>query len=425
MYKTLSAPVLVNWEVTQFCNHNCIHCYNYWREDEVKQRLPENYEELYGLVTEEIVKNNIFTVVITGGEPLVVIKELIPFIKNLRDNGIWLTMNSNLSLLTHKGAKDLKDFGIKSILVSLPSFDPETCDRITNSKGSLQSILRGIKIAKEIGFPIFTNMVVSRINKDQVIKTAKFIASIGLKHFSATRAASPSFKKGFDKYLLNNEEFREMQKNLEKARKKFNLKVNSLEANPVCSYGNIKPSQGYKFCTAGKTVCTIGSNGDLRPCNRSAMIYGNISNGLKNSWLGMDDWRSNKWIPKECSSCKIKYSCMGGCKVDAIISYKNPKKPDPLCDFHFVVKDTFYNKPEITKRKKFAINPRLKMRPEDFGAILFVPPNNCVSIEARLLKLFLNGANTITSKMIGDSLNVNNNEASKTLTFLMQKQILF
>ena len=155
------------------------------------------------------------------------------------------------------------------------------------------------------------------------------------------------------------------------------------------------------------------------------MIYGNISNGLRNSWVEMKDWRSDKWIPKECSNCKIKYFCLGGCKVDAIISYGNPKKPDPLCDFHFVVKNNFHNKSEITKKRKFKINPKLKVRLENFGAILFVPPNNCVPVEARLLKLFLNRSDIITNKMISNFLNINNNEALKTATFLIQKKILF
>ena len=29
----LKYPPVVHWEVTPECNHNCIHCYNYWRSD--------------------------------------------------------------------------------------------------------------------------------------------------------------------------------------------------------------------------------------------------------------------------------------------------------------------------------------------------------------------------------------------------------
>ena len=29
----LRYPPNVQWEVTAECNHNCIHCYNYWRKD--------------------------------------------------------------------------------------------------------------------------------------------------------------------------------------------------------------------------------------------------------------------------------------------------------------------------------------------------------------------------------------------------------
>ena len=31
--KDIKFPPFVHWEVTPRCNHNCIHCYNYWRKN--------------------------------------------------------------------------------------------------------------------------------------------------------------------------------------------------------------------------------------------------------------------------------------------------------------------------------------------------------------------------------------------------------
>ena len=31
--KDIQYPAILHWEVTPLCNHNCIHCYNYWRHD--------------------------------------------------------------------------------------------------------------------------------------------------------------------------------------------------------------------------------------------------------------------------------------------------------------------------------------------------------------------------------------------------------
>ena len=424
MYTTLSAPILAQWEVTPVCNHNCIHCYNYWRKVQPTRKLVTGYKTLYEQVVSELVSSKIFAAIITGGEPLTVIDDISEYIKILSDNGMWVTMNSNLSLLTPKKARILKDCGIKSILVSLPSADPETNDKITNVNGSLKRIVRGISLAKEYGFPIYVNMVVSKINKGQIMETARLVASLGLKHFAATKASDPSSNKGFSDQLLTKEEFWQMQFDLEQAEKKLDLTVNSLEANPVCSYGGNVPAQGYKFCTAGKTTCTIGYSGNVRPCNRAIMEYGNIADGLSRSWLGMADWRSDVWIPDECSECKVRLRCMGGCKADAISAYGNPKKPDPLCDISFSPKDRSDNKLELTNKTQFKVNPRLKVRSESFGGILFVSTSTWAPVDVRLFGLFSQRKEVVLLEDIANALNVENGKAVSTATYLLSKQIL-
>lgn len=425
MYKTLSAPIIVNWEVTQFCNHNCLHCYNHWRTEIIKGKYPENYKRIYEKVTKELIKNKVFTVTITGGEPLAVFEKIIPFIKELSNAGIWVVLNSNLTLLTLKRAKKLKEAGIKSILVSLPSADQKTCDKITGIKNSLRSIIKGIKIAQKMNFPIFINMVVSRINNSQVKRTAEFVFLMGLTHFSATKASDPSSKREFNQYILNHDEFRKMQQDLEEIKNDYNLKINSLEANPVCSYGNIKPSQGYKFCNAGKNVCTISPEGDIRPCNRIIESYGNVFDGLENSWVKMEDWRSDKLIPNECSDCKIKFICNGGCKADAVKANGDLKKPDPLCDHKYILKEKQKPRLRLTTRRRFKINPKIKIRSEKFGAILYSLSGNWLPVNHELSELFRkNLGKFISIEIIEKSLDVGKKDALLTATNLLQKNLL-
>jgi radical SAM protein with 4Fe4S-binding SPASM domain len=426
MYEILSAPMLINWEVTQFCNHSCLHCYNHWRTSFIKERINKKYKQIYENATNEFIENKVFVVTVTGGEPLTVFKEILPFIKKLNSAGIWVTLNSNLTLLTSKRAKQLKEAGIRSFLVSLPSADPETCDFITGVKNSFNSTVRGIKIAQEENFPIFINMVVSKINKDQVGMTAEFVSSLKLKHFAATRASEPSSKKEFSRYVIGHRDFRKMQEDLEKIKDDFGLKIDSLEANPVCSYGDIKPSQGYRFCNAGRNVCTVGSEGEIRPCNRISRSYGNISEGLRNSWLKMEDWRSDKLIPSECSECKLKYICRGGCKADAMIAFNDFKKPDPLCDFKYLVKEDIFRHEEVvlTSKSEFKVNPELKIRYENFGSILFISLKNWVPVSQELSGLFSKKEENVSIKEIEEALDVDNKEALSTATFLLNKKVL-
>ena len=63
----LKYPPVVHWEVTPKCNHNCIHCYNYWRKDSNLEEYKTNFDEKYYLeMAYKIANVKPVLVVITG-----------------------------------------------------------------------------------------------------------------------------------------------------------------------------------------------------------------------------------------------------------------------------------------------------------------------------------------------------------------------
>lgn len=424
IYKTLSAPILVQWEVTKRCNHNCIHCYNFWRQGPILPKLPRNYKVLYAKVVQELIINKVMSVVVTGGEPLMVLNEILPFIQQLVDAGISVTMNTNLTLLTPEKAERLKACGIRSFLTSLPSADPETNDYITNSVNSVARTARGIRIALSRGIPVYVNMVVSKRNLAQIDMTAAFCASLGVKNFAATRASNPIAGCAFADEVLDTTEFQQMQQALEDARERYGLYTNSLEVNPICAYGDVVPSQGYKFCAAGKTTVTIGSDGDIRPCSRISTIYGNITDGLKPAWDAMSVWRTDELIPDACGGCKAKRFCGGGCKADAEISGGSLKSPDPLCNPQYAPNGRPQTPTQPTSLTQFTVNPRLKVRSEAFGGILYVSTTNWIPVDGRLLSFFVESPQTLTLVQLAEILQSDNDKAAITATVLLKKKVL-
>lgn len=425
MYKTLSAPLMVQWEVTPSCNHNCVHCYNHWRtKKEVTSRIICD-DVTSRKVVAEMISHKVFALNITGGEPLLVIERISPFLKELSKNNVQIAMNSNLTLLTKRRAQLLRECGVKSILVSIPSGDKNTCDLITGRNNSLEEIVRGISFAQEEGLRLFGNMVVSRMNKGQIEETAKLVKSLGIKHFAASRASDPSEGKGFTSEILNGEEFRCMQKDLENAGDKFGLKINSIETNPPCAYGERVPRQGYKFCSAGKTTCTIGFDGVVRPCNRVAIPYGNISDGMRNCWLQMRDWRTDKWTPKACSNCRLKSICGGGCKADAIRASGDITMPDPLKTDEPIPQVSAHKRShnQIEYREPLYVNPATLWRRESFGSVLFLSLSQWTVVSHDLGDL-LHSGRIINRSTIAEKLSITEGDALSTISFLVQKGIL-
>ena len=84
MYKELKYPPYAFWEITEQCNHNCIHCFNYWRTSTCPAQI-ESMDYYVNLAT-SISSQKPLRVIITGGEPLLlfdVLKLVIPiFEKN-------------------------------------------------------------------------------------------------------------------------------------------------------------------------------------------------------------------------------------------------------------------------------------------------------------------------------------------------------
>lgn len=412
----------MQWEVTPGCNHLCIHCYNFWREGDPLPALPENCEILYGRVAREIIANKVFMTVITGGEPLLVINQVAPHIRSLTDVGIAVSMNTNLTLLSPEKARMVKDLGIHAFLTSMPSGVAETCDRITSRRGSLARIIRGITIARENGFPVYVNMVVSKMNFSEIEASAELAASLGVKSFSATRASNPVAGSGFTDQVLSREEFRQMISRLTAVCTGLGLPFDSLEANPPCAFGPDSDYPVHRFCGAGKNTCTIGHDGKVRPCNRLPLTYGHIDQGLPAAWESMAECRSSEWIPDACGQCKLKARCGGGCKADSLVAYGDVKMPDPLCDHSYQA--TVKPQPVIpTSSNIFTVNPKLKLRDEDFGAIAFVSIANWLPVDGRMAQVLRLGGE-LSLETIMNTLSTNETAARLTAGALIGKKIL-
>jgi radical SAM protein with 4Fe4S-binding SPASM domain len=394
-FRTLSAPVTVQWELTPWCNENCVHCYNYWRREEVKKlSITPNTTKLYETTSREIIKNRVFHVTLTGGEPLAVLHWAYPYLKELADNNISIGLNSNLTMLTTDKAKLLKELGVRSILTSLMAADPGLNDRLANTHGAFERVTKGIQMALKEGFWVGVNMVVTKKNLGEIFSTAEYVKNLGVTAFSATKASTPINSPDFSEYMLSKNEFRFMLRELMRVRSELNLDVDSLEFYPMCFF-NSQETRGFfgnRICNAGKTACTIGHDGSIRPCSHANQIYGFIhkDGGLKQTWLNLHPWRTNAYIPNECNECNVKNICRGGCRTEAYALSGDLQAPDPYCDFsHPILPKTVPERMSVGRRTEFVFHPGIKFRKEDFGGILFVTPIRWSAVTHKLYDFYI------------------------------------
>lgn len=433
-YKTLSSPISVQWEVTSNCDSKCMHCYNYWQADKKGNENKESTRtknKIYKRVTDEIINSSVFSVTVTGGDPLIKYDDIEEFIIKLTSHNITVSINSTLSQLTKGKAKRLYDAGVRSFLVSFPSFNKEIHKKITNNSKLWEQTQQGIIIALRQGFSLTINMVVSKVNINQIYDTAQFLKRLGVKRFSATKVSQPSQANDFDRYLLDKADFEFMANQLLRVKNDLGMHVDSIEAYPRCSFSNRKirnEIEGLnRNCGAGKTFCVIGENGSIRPCILVEDEYGNITKGhnLKTAWLAMDYWRSDKLLPSECFPCKYRAICGGGCKAEAKHVYGDYKALDPYAIPGNIDNAKKKHKRISTYPEEFYFNNKMRFRPEDFGGILFINNRDWVPVNEELYDFTVHSkGKRLTPKILSNVLKCNSKELKDTLSILWRKAIL-
>lgn len=117
---------------------------------------------------------------ITGGEPLIRrdIEDLISLLSTIPD--LDLTLTTNGSLLAQK-ASALREAGLKRVTVSLDALDDETFKAMNDVNFPVESVLKGIETASEVGLnPVKINMVVKRgINENSILPMARHFRNSG------------------------------------------------------------------------------------------------------------------------------------------------------------------------------------------------------------------------------------------------------
>lgn len=428
MFRELSAPINIQWELTHWCNLKCIHCYNYWR-NENNPIYQERYlsKILQEKIVEEIIKNKVFHVTITGGEPLSVLLEYVDSLKKLSDSGISISLNSNLTLASKENIKILKDLNIKSVLVSLISGNIEINNQLTQSSVSYNKTIEGIKLFCSNDITVAINMVVTKKNIKTIRETAQLAKNLGVKAFCATKSANPFNCPDFSDYELSSKDFEFMLEELAWIKSNLNIIVDSLEHYPACSFTSdiTHTLLGKRNCSAGKTGCTIGFDMQVRPCSHARLTYGSISDGLKNCWKKMYEWREGAFVPEICKKqCKeYPVRCGGGCRILSFLKKNTMNESDPYCKQRKPTTKRLNSKREsMNGSLKVALSDLINLREEPFGFIVYIDSDRWTPVDVKLGNLIQKNK-IIEVKEISSIYGISDEEAKKTLQYLVSKQI--
>ena len=380
LFKKIHSPMSMQWEVTPVCNYNCIHCYNYWRKNESERKQFLDRE----LVIAQIVECMPAQITFTGGEPLLMFDEIKPYIEKLQKHAISVSINTNAAYIDDNIAQYLGE-NVVRLLVSLPCSIPEINDKITNCKSSFEATTNGVKTALKNGVQVGMHMVVSKINREYVIETAKFVKEeLGLKRFMATKASRPeNATREYDQFEMDLYDLRRLFDDLTYIKNELGMEIDSLTAYPECSY---ETSDMYyalgarRRCSAGKTVASIGYDGDVKACARASQSYGNLSKDtIVDCWDRMDEWRKDLFLPENCRECDRRIMCGGACRVEACTVYGSMNADDPCADYNNLPVKFKYPSVKVYEyedNERFLVSENFNVINEIFGKRIVIGGKN-------------------------------------------------
>jgi molybdenum cofactor biosynthesis enzyme MoaA len=166
----------VTFPLTKKCNFRCQYC-GYGGELSASMEESQEYE----ILREKIYcahRLGVRKFRLTGGEPFLYphIEELLELFNEL---GVYLLVNTNGSLVENYEELISKLQDNIHFVVSLDTNKEDMFNEISGTKNMFEKVKHGINILKETGRLYRLNMVVNKINKDEVFNIIDYCSEIG------------------------------------------------------------------------------------------------------------------------------------------------------------------------------------------------------------------------------------------------------
>lgn len=306
-------------ELTDKCNLGCKYCYNIWKIPGAERVSFNSYKKTIKALKKLFSQANIKNVTLTGGETFMA-ERLVEIALFCRMEGKSVTIISNGSLGTREQYKSMIDIGVTLFEMPIHSADEAVHDSITQVEGSWQKSINSLLAIKELGgYPVAV-IVVTKYNVEVLGETLDFIAQLGINRIMMNRyniggngtadpaSVSATHAQLVKGYKIANEKSDEL-----------GLTISSNVCTPSCllnppDYPNIM----FGHCSDNVLLkpITLDINGNIRVCNHSPVVAGNIfETPLKDILYSpyTDSW--NEIIPEYCSTCNQWDDCRGGCRA--------------------------------------------------------------------------------------------------------------
>ncbi len=307
------------------CNLTCAHCWIAPRTVNGPQTgIP--LEPLKRAVA-EAVPLGLQRIKLTGGEPLLY-EDLQSLLDFARQRNLYVSLETNGTLLSQVAVQMLVDAGVVHVSVSLDAADPELHDRLRGARGCFELTRKGVERLVEQGLRPEVIMAVGRLNREGVpdlIHLARSwgAGSVKINPLLPCGRGTEAFAKGLN---LDLAELMDLQALVRAVRSDMGGFHVCLDLPPAFLPMDEILKEGIATCRI-LNILGVLANGDISLCGigwtRPDLRMGNIrTEALPVVWEEnaiLEKLRNG--LPHQlqdvCGTCIFRFHCLGSCRANA------------------------------------------------------------------------------------------------------------
>jgi radical SAM enzyme (rSAM/lipoprotein system) len=255
-----------------------------------------------------------FTVVLTGGEPLM--REDIEFCgREIRQHGARWSIVTNGYLYDRQKHNSLLNAGLGALTISLDGLEMSH-NWLRNSSDSFYRVDNAISLAvssTRLNFDVVT--CVNRKNINELVHLYNYLNRKGVKSWRLFTIVPKGRAKGNPDLFLTDIEFREMLDFISLKRKEREMDIKFSCEGYVGRY-EFKVRDSFFFCRAGINIGSVLIDGSISACPNIERSFsqGNIySDNLFETWESKYQvFRERSWTRNgKCAKCTEYSDCLG------------------------------------------------------------------------------------------------------------------
>ncbi len=358
MYFNFCVPSIY-LEITGRCNLNCLHCFNAMDNNRNPKEFPlEDLDKL----TDDARDHGVQGIWITGGEPMLH-PRFMDIIRMIHEKDMYVpVLVTNGMFLTDSKLDELYEAGFRGrIMISYDGAGHH--DTMRQMKGAEKIVLESIRRVVDRKIPLLINMNLNRLNMDTFDQSLDILDSIGVSDVrvirtvetprwalnGGSRAFSPAdfyqfSLESIERYMAGDHRMNVLYREFAEA---FPANKSFFIHPVIFENGDYTPT--CLSCGMVRQRIAIGADGSIYPCMQASGYFDKYDNpfgswydgGLEKQFTKspyLDFARipvgSRREDNDECSSCKYFENCIGGCRLQALLTAGSFNGPDRIrCDF--------------------------------------------------------------------------------------------